>query len=129
MSLFLFALGIASGTPACSSVESDPDGATGSVSSSGSVSGSGSTGAGGGGAECPEEWPDFGGATACSAPGVECDFGMECCCGNCFTSYVCECSAGFWSCYYTDACFGPCEGAGGAGGAGGGGGVGGAGGT
>lgn len=43
--------------------------------------------------------------------GLSCEWGTECCCGECFPSTVCECTGGSWACYATDACMIPsCEG-------------------
>ncbi len=59
---------------------------------------------------CPEdgfadnaEWDDL-------PVGTRCEYGQECCCGECFPSLVCERFAEGPACYYTDACFVPqCE--------------------
>ncbi len=64
------------------------------------------TGEGGTATECPEEQPFDGACTE----GLVCGYGQECCCGSCYSSYVCDCFAGLWQCYYTDACYiPPCE--------------------
>ncbi|MEZ4269436.1 MAG: hypothetical protein R3F39_24005 [Myxococcota bacterium] len=61
------------------------------------------------GGTCPATAPDPNGA--CTDEGLVCDYGQECCCGECFSSFVCECSAGGWACFFTDACFIPsCDG-------------------
>lgn len=52
---------------------------------------------------CPEMAPDF--RDSCSEEGLECAWGIECCCGECYDSTVCECTDGGWACYATDACF------------------------
>lgn len=60
---------------------------------------------------CPSE-PPIGVDPVC-ASGLECDYGQECCCGECHPSIVCNCLNGQWGCYYTDACmipFCPCQG-------------------
>ncbi|MEO1271054.1 MAG: hypothetical protein AAFX99_23435 [Myxococcota bacterium] len=59
---------------------------------------------------CPEQ-PPIGRDEAC-APNTECNYGQECCCGECYASTVCLCDAnGQWSCFASDACFNPsCEG-------------------
>jgi hypothetical protein len=54
---------------------------------------------------CPAELP-----TAPPAPcqgELHCEYGEECCCGDCSPSLVCDCQAGSFACYYTDACLGP----------------------
>lgn len=57
---------------------------------------------------CPSAEP-FG--DACAVDGLECSWGTECCCGECFPSLVCTCYGGTWGCYATDACMIPgCEG-------------------
>ncbi|MBL6976087.1 MAG: hypothetical protein ISR64_10175 [Deltaproteobacteria bacterium] len=37
-----------------------------------------------------------------------CQFGQECCCGDCHPVMVCTCTGEFWGCWYTDGCLGPC---------------------
>ena len=61
--------------------------------------------------ECPAE-PPIGSEEMCT-PGQRCEWGEECCCGECHPSLVCECfDGGGWGCHYTDACMIPfCEGA------------------
>lgn len=54
-------------------------------------------------AGCPEE-PMLQGK--CIAP-LRCEYGQECCCGQCFPSLVCNCLDGTWGCYATDACMIP----------------------
>lgn len=66
-------------------------------------------------APCPTAEPAFDGSSACDQPGQQCAYGEECCCGNCYVSYECECGGGNWSCIFTDACLGPNCGEGGAG--------------
>jgi len=57
--------------------------------------------------ECPAVVPDPG--TPCLGD-LNCIYGQECCCGDCFDSIVCDCVNGGFGCYYTDACLGPwCE--------------------
>jgi hypothetical protein len=51
---------------------------------------------------CPTEWPEPG--DACEGGERECAYGEECCRGDCFDSYVCECEEREFACYYTDAC-------------------------
>ncbi|MCB9532245.1 MAG: hypothetical protein H6698_08890 [Myxococcales bacterium] len=57
-----------------------------------------------GGGACPASPPI---AESCGgdAEGLHCEWGMECCCGDCFASTVCDCRSGSWQCYATDACF------------------------
>ncbi len=56
---------------------------------------------------CPAEQPAFGASgTACTG-GLHCSYGTECCCGQCSASYVCDCTGGAFSCYYTDFCLSP----------------------
>lgn len=55
---------------------------------------------------CPAE-PPFGVTEACPSDGLRCEFGQECCCGQCFASVVCLCTAAGWGCYATDACMVP----------------------
>jgi hypothetical protein len=57
---------------------------------------------------CPTE-PPIG--ESCPRNELECSWGTECCCGQCFPSTVCTCSGDSWACYATDACMIPsCEG-------------------
>eukprot|EP00492_Amphilonche_elongata_P004131 TRINITY_DN4512_c0_g1_i1.p1 TRINITY_DN4512_c0_g1~~TRINITY_DN4512_c0_g1_i1.p1 ORF type:complete len:112 (-),score=11.48 TRINITY_DN4512_c0_g1_i1:111-446(-) len=37
---------------------------------------------------------------------MRCEYGRECCCGNCFPSLVVTCDLGKWVSMYTDACLG-----------------------
>lgn len=53
---------------------------------------------------CPATEPEFQGGESCSTEGLECRYGEECCCGQCYDSYICNCRDGVWSCYYTDSC-------------------------
>lgn len=53
--------------------------------------------------DCPGSSPDPNGV--CTGD-LHCDYGTECCNGGCFTSETCSCTAGTWSCAYSDACFG-----------------------
>lgn len=50
---------------------------------------------------CPAEAPI--GVGVCGEP-TTCEYGEECCCGQCYPSLVCSCGAAGWSCYATDAC-------------------------
>jgi hypothetical protein len=50
---------------------------------------------------CPAEAPV--GMSGCDGPAT-CEYGEECCCGECYASLVCACSGGSWSCHATDAC-------------------------
>ena len=87
-----------------------PGGNGGTTSTGGAVTGGNHTGGntgGAGGGTCPISEPSFDGSDPCDAAGLSCEYGQECCQGSCFPSYVCDCSGGTWSCYYTDACFGP----------------------
>ncbi|MFW6085807.1 MAG: hypothetical protein ACODAG_01270 [Myxococcota bacterium] len=52
---------------------------------------------------CPAE-PPFG--ESCSGEQT-CDYGQECCCGECHASTSCTCASGSWSCFATDACLIP----------------------
>ncbi len=51
---------------------------------------------------CPVDAP-IGVASACGVPS-SCEYGTECCCGQCYPSTVCTCDGAQWSCYATDAC-------------------------
>jgi|GEM_PF-1162477 len=55
-------------------------------------------------ASCPAEVPAGG---SCTVDGLDCDYGQECCCGDCFPSTSCTCAGGTWACLATDACFIP----------------------
>ena len=58
-------------------------------------------------AGCPTTPP----GESCSDEGLSCDYGSECCCGDCFSSMFCDCSDGSWVCGATDACLvATCEG-------------------
>ncbi|MEJ7733858.1 MAG: hypothetical protein WKG00_32270 [Polyangiaceae bacterium] len=86
-------------------------GASGSGAAGGQGSG-GSGATGGAASNCPAAQPR--GRESCSDDGLVCEYGDECCCGQCFPSYGCVCSGGVWGCSYTDACFAPsCGGTGG----------------
>ena len=50
---------------------------------------------------CPAEAPV--GVAGCEGP-AHCEYGEECCCGECHPSLVCDCEGGSWACYNTDAC-------------------------
>ena len=54
---------------------------------------------------CPTEWPTPG--DACEDNGKDCEYGEECCCDQCYDSYVCQCEGGEFECYYSDACLIP----------------------
>ncbi len=44
------------------------------------------------------------------APGLHCEIGLECCCGACSASLVCDCQGQRFDCYWTDSCLGmPCS--------------------
>lgn len=53
---------------------------------------------------CPAEAPI---SQTCADEGLRCEYGTECCCGQCYPSLVCECQGGHFGCYYTDACLIP----------------------
>jgi hypothetical protein len=53
--------------------------------------------------QCPDEPAEPG--SQCSGD-FKCDYGEECCCGECDSSYVCDCIAGQFACYNTDFCYG-----------------------
>lgn len=56
---------------------------------------------------CPLDPPEP--LAPCTGSG-SCAYGEECCCGECFPSYVCECVDGAFACFATDACLlPPCE--------------------
>ncbi|MBM4355478.1 MAG: hypothetical protein FJ109_17100, partial [Deltaproteobacteria bacterium] len=55
--------------------------------------------------ECPPGSPPLEPGT-CEGD-LHCEYGEECCCGECEPSLVCNCMSGTWGCYYTDACLGP----------------------
>ncbi|TNF28238.1 MAG: hypothetical protein EP329_18235 [Deltaproteobacteria bacterium] len=44
---------------------------------------------------------------SCATDGLHCDYGQECCCGQCYPSISCTCAGGTWACLATDACFSP----------------------
>jgi hypothetical protein len=50
--------------------------------------------------------PPIGIMAACEA-NLTCEYGTECCCGQCYPSTVCTCMEGGWGCYATDACMIP----------------------
>jgi hypothetical protein len=55
---------------------------------------------------CPQSQPKS--TDQCAVISQKCQYGQECCCGKCYTSYICECqSSKTWGCYYTDACLPP----------------------
>eukprot|EP00541_Cyclophora_tenuis_P012149 CAMPEP_0116557432 /NCGR_PEP_ID=MMETSP0397-20121206/9238_1 /TAXON_ID=216820 /ORGANISM="Cyclophora tenuis, Strain ECT3854" /LENGTH=197 /DNA_ID=CAMNT_0004082891 /DNA_START=60 /DNA_END=653 /DNA_ORIENTATION=+ len=53
---------------------------------------------------CPEEAPNP--RDPCTGI-VSCEYGEESCCGQTFTSYICDCFFGEFACLFTDACFSP----------------------
>lgn len=64
--------------------------------------------------ECPEDSDVFfAGERPTAAVDLACEYGEECCCGECHPSLVCNADAGKTvQCYYTDACMivgCPCE--------------------
>lgn len=60
------------------------------------------------GGQCPAEEPTPN--APCTDEGLTCEFGQECCCGDCFPSFSCTCLSGTWACLFTDACLAPpCE--------------------
>jgi len=54
---------------------------------------------------CPLQEPL--GTGGCSQQGLVCQYGTECCCGQCHPAMVCECFGNGWGCYATDACMIP----------------------
>lgn len=52
---------------------------------------------------CPAEAP----TGACTTEGDRCEYGQECCCGQCYPSVVSVCQGGSWATMATDACFNP----------------------
>jgi hypothetical protein len=59
-----------------------------------------------GGNGCPASADDALGA-ACSSAGLLCEYGQECCCGQCYPSISCTCDGNLFACHATDACFRP----------------------
>jgi len=58
--------------------------------------------------ECPQD-PPKGFGEKCAGD-ARCEYGEECCCGNCYPSEVYMCADGEWVSYFTDACMMPeCE--------------------
>jgi hypothetical protein len=53
---------------------------------------------------CPSD-PPIGGSCAGIAPGTECTWGSETCCGETYPSTQCTCFGSDWACLATDACF------------------------
>lgn len=53
---------------------------------------------------CPSDAPEPGAACDAGLDGETCGWGEECCCGECYDSFVCSCSEGTWQCYASDAC-------------------------
>lgn len=53
---------------------------------------------------CPAT-PPIGETCSSADEGISCEWGTECCCGDCFASTFCECAGGGWGCGATDACF------------------------
>jgi len=57
---------------------------------------------------CPGEQPQLG--SPCSLPqSIQCNYGEECCCGECAASLVLSCFEGSWGGFHTDFCFRPQE--------------------
>lgn len=57
---------------------------------------------------CPAEQPSGG---SCDTVGLYCEWGSECCCGECSGSEFCTCTESGWACGATDACMIPtCDG-------------------
>lgn len=56
-------------------------------------------------ASCPAEAP-IGTQETCASD-TRCEYGIECCCGNCYPSIVCQCADDTWACHATDACMIP----------------------
>jgi hypothetical protein len=54
-------------------------------------------------AVCPSADPQPG--SPCTGE-VSCNYGVECCDGQCSPSETCGCSMGTWTCFETDACLG-----------------------
>ncbi len=54
---------------------------------------------------CPAEVPI--GGLECTQNGMQCDYGQECCCGQCYASTECTCQNGTFACLATDACMIP----------------------
>merc|ERR550534_1728136 len=58
--------------------------------------------------ECPKDAPD--GLGSKCVGDARCEYGKECCCGECYPSEVYTCSNGQWVMFFTDACMMPqCE--------------------
>ncbi len=60
---------------------------------------------------CPDAPPIGRDAPGCNDPGLVCNYGEECCCGECYPEIFCQCDEdGTFSCSFTDACLDPeCE--------------------
>eukprot|EP00978_Attheya_sp_CCMP212_P034996 scaffold149987_cov67-Attheya_sp.AAC.1 len=55
---------------------------------------------------CPYEESVIGGK--CNTPGLTCEYGEECCCGECHTSLKCECgNDSTFMCFFMDRCMRP----------------------
>ena len=54
--------------------------------------------------ECPNDPLS---AVAPCVDGTRCEYGKECCCGNCYASMEAECSQGEWMVMMTEACMHP----------------------
>merc|ERR1719510_19650 len=54
---------------------------------------------------CPQEEPMMGGA--CRTDNLSCEYGEECCCGECHASRRFDCFDGMWAMLHTDACMRP----------------------
>lgn len=55
---------------------------------------------------CPSDSP-MGMQDGGCLTGQRCEYGQECCCGECAPSLVCECFGGAWGCHNTDFCLIP----------------------
>jgi len=55
---------------------------------------------------CPESdyMPAIGTDCSMYMDGLSCEYGEECCCGECHTNFVVSCLDNMWNGYYTDAC-------------------------
>jgi hypothetical protein len=59
---------------------------------------------------CPNDAPTPNPDPVQCAGSGHCEYGQECCCGDCFPSILCECTEqGVWGCYYTEACMPPTQ--------------------
>merc|ERR1712107_140789 len=51
--------------------------------------------------ECPVEWPEMG--SACSLPGLTCEYGWEICCGEEIPDVIFSCEDGVWQMIWVDS--------------------------